>query len=149
KCSYCYEVQVGFHGTGKSMSVETGKRSIDMYLERSGNRKYLDVTFFGGEPLLNFKLVRELVGYSLERASQLDKHITFKLTTNGFLLTREVIDFLVAHNFAVMISIDGDESANDIHRRDHAGPGVGRTVLTNAKTLIEAQRKANVRPAVI
>jgi len=149
KCTYCYEVKAGFHGTGKSMSSEIGRMAVDQVLARSGNRKDLDINFFGGEPLLNFTRIKELVKYATEQASALGKSITFKITTNGVLLTDEVITFLVKHGFGVMISIDGDPEANDVHRRDHAGRGVGKAVIENAKRLVRAQQEAGVRPACI
>ncbi|MEQ1891138.1 MAG: radical SAM protein [Planctomycetota bacterium] len=149
KCTYCYEVDAGFHGTGKSMKSATGRRSIDLFLERAGPRKQLDITFFGGEPLLNFELVRELVDYARERARALDKEITFKLTTNGVLLDDEIIAYLVENRFAVMISLDGEPEKNDLMRKDHAGRGTGEKVLEHARKLVAAQRAAGVREACV
>lgn len=149
KCTYCYEVAAQFHGTGKSMSVETGLQSLELLFERLGRRKHLDVTFFGGEPLLNFQLVRQLVARAYERAKELDKTVSFKLTTNATLLDDEKIRFLVEHQFAVMISLDGPPQAADLQRIDHAGRGTTAKATTNARRLIAAQRAAGVREAMI
>ena len=148
-CSYCYEVKNGFHGTGGRMSSEIGRRAVDLMFERSRSRRHLDVNFFGGEPLLNLKLVRELVGYAEARAEREEKQVSFKMTTNGVLLDDDAIAFLVEKQFGVMLSLDGPPEKNDVHRRDHKGRGSGEQVLENAKRLISAQRRAGVREACI
>ncbi|MEM7308945.1 MAG: radical SAM protein [Planctomycetota bacterium] len=149
KCTYCYEVQNGFHQTGSRMDLETGKRSIELLIERSGRRPYVEITFFGGEPLLNFRLIRELVAYCGTRAEETGKRFHFQLTTNATLLSDEVIAFLVEHRFGVMVSIDGPPEWNDLHRVDLEGRGSGEAALDGARRLVAAQRAAGLREAMV
>ena len=149
KCSYCYEVLSGFHSTGKSMSLDAGKRSVDFLITRSGSRKDIEITFFGGEPLMNFPLIKELVDYSRTKGTEVGKSLYFQLTTNATLLTDEVIEFLVRHDFTIMVSLDGPPELSDIHRKDLAGKGVASKAIENALRLVSAQRAAGQRPAMI
>lgn len=148
-CSYCYEVQNGFHATGKRMDLETGKRSVEFLIQRSGPRQDIDITFFGGEPLMNFELVRQLVEYCDARGAELGKRFGYQLTTNCTLLNDEMIAFLVKHEFGLMLSIDGPPELHDIHRKHLGGAGSGAVALENARRLVAAQRKAGVREAMI
>jgi uncharacterized protein len=148
-CSYCYEVVNGFHKTGKRMDFETGRRSIEFLIRRSGNRRDIEVTFFGGEPLLNFPLIRQLVDYCRSREAETGKHFTYQITTNCTLLDDEIIAYLVEHKFSVMASIDGPPELHDIHRKDLGGGGSGAIAVENAKRLVIAQRRAGVREAMI
>ena len=149
KCTYCYEVQSGFHATGTKMDLETGKRSVEFLIQRSGNRPDVEITFFGGEPLMNFKLMQELVDYSKSREAEVGKRFHYQVTTNGTLLTDEVIAYLVEHEFGVMLSIDGPPELNDRHRVDLGGRGTGAAAIANAKRLVEAQRAAGQREAMV
>jgi uncharacterized protein len=149
RCAYCYEVQSGFHGSGRSMDFETGKKSIEYFFKASGPRHDLTITFFGGEPLLAYGLVKRLVEYSEARAKELGKSITFKITTNATLLSAEIIEFLVDKPFAVMVSLDGPPELADKYRVDSSGKGTTRKALENAKRLISAQRAHGRREAAI
>ncbi|MCC6409374.1 MAG: radical SAM protein [Planctomycetes bacterium] len=149
KCTYCYEVAAKFHDTGKSMSLDAGLQSLELLFQRLGKRKHLDITFFGGEPLLNFALVRQLVARAYVRAEELGKTVGFRMTTNGTLLDDEKIAFLVEHRFAVMVSIDGPPEFADRQRIDHAGRGTTAKAVANARRLIAAQRAAGMREAMI
>jgi uncharacterized protein len=149
KCTYCYEVLNGFHSTGKSMGYETGCLSVEFLIKRSGPRRDLEITFFGGEPLLNFPLVRELVAYCRGRETDTGKRFSFQLTTNCTLLNDEIIAFLVEHEFAVMLSLDGPPELHDIHRKDLGGHGTGAVALENAKRLVAAQKRAGIREAMV
>lgn len=149
KCTYCYEVANGFHSTGTRMDLETGKRSVEFLIQRSGTRQHVEITFFGGEPLMNFPLIRELVAYCKQREAQTGKRFAYQLTTNATLLTDEIIAYLVEHQFAVMVSLDGPPELNDRYRVDLRGRGTGATALANARKLAKAQRAAGVREAMI
>lgn len=146
-CTYCYEVAAGFHSTGSSMPAATAEKIIDDYFERSGGRERLVITFFGGEPLLNFPVVRSSVAYAQKLAQSLGKWVGFSITTNGTLMDDEVVEFLVAHKFTVMLSIDGDPEKADIHRKDHGGKGATAKSIANGLRLVKAQRSAGIREA--
>lgn len=148
-CTYCYEVISGFHSTGKRMDSETGRRSVEFLIQRSGSRRDLEITFFGGEPLMNFELVRELVTYCRSREADTGKRFSFQMTTNCTLLDDEKIEYLVANQFSMMLSIDGPPELHDVHRKDLGGAGTGAVALEKAKALVAAQRAAGVREAMI
>ena len=94
RCRYCFAGTGAFHGQRLLMPLEVGQKAIDMLIARSGNRKFLELDFFGGEPLMNFDVVKQLVAYGKERAAERGKTIRFTLTTNAYALTDEIIDFL-------------------------------------------------------
>lgn len=148
-CSYCYEVGTGFHGSGGAMSLERAIEIVEDYIERSGDRRQLAVTFFGGEPLLNFPVIVEVVKYLKRRGVELGKTFGWSLTTNGTLLTKERVDYLVREGFTVMVSLDGDPQRADRHRIDLAGKGATKRALEGAERLVQAQRKADQREATI
>lgn len=148
-CTYCYEVQSGFHSTGTRMDYETGVRSVEFLIQRSGRRRDLEVTFFGGEPLLNFELIQQLVDYCKSREPETGKRFCYQITTNATLLSDEMLAYLVEHEFSVMVSIDGPPDKNDLYRVDLGGRGTGAKAIANAKRLVAAQREAGVREAMI
>ncbi len=145
KCSYCYEVKNGFHGTGKRMPADMGRAIVDFAFQRARKRGVVDINFFGGEPLLNFELVRELVDYAEKLGVEHRKHLSFRMTTNAVLMTPEIADFLVEKRFGVMVSLDGDPSKADSNRKDHSGRGTSRKALDGAKLLRDRQRVAGLR----
>jgi uncharacterized protein len=151
KCTYCYEVKSGFHTSSakKSMDLETAKRSVDDLVRRSGGRPNLQVTFFGGEPLINFELVQEVVAYCKSIAESTRKNFGYAITSNGVLLTDAIIAFLVREQFTVMISLDGRPEGADKARVDLGGRGVAAKATANAQKLVNAQVAANQRPALI
>lgn len=149
KCTYCYEVLSGFHATGKRMEFEAAQRSVEHLIRRSGNRRDVEITFFGGEPLLNYPLIEQVVAYCHEREQQLDKTFHYQITTNCTLLTDEMIEFFVRERFGAMVSLDGPPELNDIHRVDLGGAGTGALALANAKKLVAAQKAAGLRPAMV
>lgn len=148
-CDYCYEVLSGFHFTGGKMPFATARAILDHYLERARPRKAITVTFFGGEPLLNFEVVSQCVDHCDRHARDHGQAIGYSLTTNGTLLTAEIIRYLVEHEFAVMLSIDGDPRRADVHRHDHRGRGATARAVANGKLLVDAQRRAGVREACV
>jgi len=122
-CEYCFAAQGKYHGERAVMSFEVGKRALDFLIENSGTRHNLEVDFFGGEPLMNFEVVKQLVAYarSIEKAH--DKHFRFTLTTNGMLINDDVIDFANREMDNVVLSLDGRKSVNDRFRKTAGGQG--------------------------
>lgn len=148
-CTYCYEVENDFHATAGAMPFDRAKAAVDSLIERSGSHKELEITFFGGEPLLNFSGIRRVVTYAKAAAADVGKSFHFQITTNGVLLTPRVIDYLLEERFSVMVSFDGDVEQSDTHRLDTRGRGVGAQVLENIDALIARQREAGLRVAKV
>jgi len=144
RCVYCFADAGGFAGNRSLMPLETGKRAIDFLLEKSGARRNLEVDFFGGEPLMNFDVVKELVLYGREREKEYGKSIRFTLTTNGLLLDEEKTGFINDHMDNVILSIDGRPEVNDRMRKTTSGEGTYALMIDNLKTFVEA-RKANIK----
>ena len=122
-CSYCFASQGKYHGERALMSPEVGRRAFDFLIENSGSRRNLEVDFFGGEPLMNWQLVKDLVAYARGREEQTGKHFRFTLTTNGMLIDDEVIDFCNKEMNNVVLSLDGRKEIHDRLRVDYAGNG--------------------------
>lgn len=123
RCKYCFAGTGAFGGSRTLMSFETGKKGIDFVLESSGHRNHCEVDFFGGEPLLNFKVVKDLVHYGRKAAADLNKTIKFTLTTNGVLLDESVQDFLEQEKISVVLSLDGRPEVHDRMRPYADGRG--------------------------
>ena len=142
-CTYCFASQGKFHGERALMSFETGKRALDFLVEHSGSRTNLEVDFFGGEPLMNFGVVKELVSYarSVEKAAQ--KHFRFTLTTNGVNIDDDVIDFANRECHNVVLSLDGRKEIHDRFRKDYAGNGSFDRVVPKFQRLVKARGGKN------
>lgn len=123
RCNYCFAGTGAFGGHRGLMDLETGKKAIDFVLEASGHRKHCEVDFFGGEPLMNYRVVKELVHYGKEAAQKRGKTIKFTLTTNAVLLTEEVQEFLEQEEISVVLSIDGRPEVHDRMRPYASGKG--------------------------
>lgn len=130
-CSYCFAAQGKYHGERAVMSLETGKRAIDFLIENSGAHKNLDIDFFGGEPLMNWDVVKQLVEYGRRQEKLHDKNIRFTLTTNGVLLNDEVIDFCNKEMHNVVLSLDGRPEVHNRFRKDYNGVGSYEKILPN------------------
>ncbi len=128
-CSYCFASQGEYHGDRALMSLEVGKRALDFLVENSGTHKNLDVDFFGGEPLMNWEVVKALVAYGRELEKAHGKNIRFTLTTNGVLLDDEVTEFCNREMHNVVLSLDGRKDVHDRFRVDHAGKGSYEKIL--------------------
>ena len=113
KCKYCFAKQGDFGGKAELMPLEVGKKAMDFLVANSGNRRNLDVDFFGGEPLMNWEVVKELVKYGREIEKPAGKNMRFTITTNGVLLDDEKIDFINEHMHNVVLSLDGRKEIND------------------------------------
>ncbi len=138
-CSYCFASQGKYHGERALMSFEVGKRALDFLIENSGTRKNLEVDFFGGEPSLNFDVVKRLVEYAREVEGKHGKNFRFTYTTNGMLLTDEMIEFLNRECHNVVLSLDGRKEVNDHFRRDYMGRGSYDTIVPNFQRLVESR----------
>lgn len=137
RCRYCFAGAGGYTRDRKLMSLEVGKKALDFLFEKSGNIHNLEVDMFGGEPLLNFDVVRELVAYGRARERELGKKIAFTITTNGALLDDETIDFINAEFSNVVLSIDGRKEVNDRMRTFVDGSGTYDAILPKFKKLVE------------
>jgi uncharacterized protein len=116
-CTYCYEPDGAKYGPAPiRMEWDTARASVDMLLEKSGKNREVNIVFFGGEALLNFKLMKRVVAYAEQKGGEAGKKVDFSITTNGTLLVDEIIDFLQEHRFGVTISIDGPKEIHDRRR---------------------------------
>ncbi len=137
RCGYCFASTGDYHGGRKLMSLETAKAGIDFLLEKSGTRKRLEVDFFGGEPLLNFDVIKETVRYGREKEKALGKRIGFTMTTNGVLLNDENIEYLNENMDNVVVSLDGRPEVNDRMRKFVGGKGTTEDLLPLIKKFVE------------
>lgn len=137
RCKYCFASQGDFKGDRSLMTFETGKKALDFLLQNSGNRRNLEVDFFGGEPLMNFDLVKKLVAYGREEEKKYDKHFRFTITTNGVLLDDEIQDFINENMDNVVLSIDGRKEINDEMRPTTNGKGSYDMIVPKFKELID------------
>ena len=142
-CSYCFASQGKYHGDRAVMSLEVGKRALDFLIENSGSRRNLEVDFFGGEPLLNFDVVKELVKYAREREVECGKNFRFTLTTNGMLIDDDVIDFANREMSNVVLSLDGRKEVHDRFRVDYAGRGSWEQIVPKFQKLVKAREGKN------
>ncbi|MBO5945065.1 MAG: thioether cross-link-forming SCIFF peptide maturase [Clostridia bacterium] len=138
-CSYCFASQGKYQGDRALMSFEVGKRAFDFLIENSGTRRNLEVDFFGGEPSLNFEVVKKLVKYAREVEGQYGKNFRFTYTTNGMVLTDEMIEFLNENMHNVVLSLDGRREVNDHFRRDYSGKGSYDTIVPNFQKLVKSR----------
>ena len=122
-CDYCFAAQGKYHGDRALMSFEVGKRALDFLIENSENQKNLEVDFFGGEPLMNWEVVKQLVAYGRSREEETGKHFRFTLTTNGVLVDDEVIEFSNQEMNNVVMSLDGRREVHDALRKTVTGRG--------------------------
>lgn len=122
-CAYCFASQGKYHGERALMSFEVGKRALDFLIENSGTRHNLEVDFFGGEPLMNWDVVKELVSYARVQEKIHNKNFRFTLTTNGVLVDDDVIDFCNKEMSNVVLSLDGRPEVHDRLRVDYMGRG--------------------------
>lgn len=122
-CRYCFAEEGEYHGRRAMMSYEVGKQALDFLIANSGNRKNLEVDFFGGEPLMNWKVVKDLVAYGRSQEKIHNKHFRFTLTTNGVLLNDEIMEFPNKEMDNVVLSIDGRREVHDFMRPFRKGAG--------------------------
>jgi len=138
-CSYCFASQGKYHGDRAVMSFEVGKRALDFLIENSGTRRNLEVDFFGGEPLMNFDVVKQLVAYARSVEKEKGKNFRFTLTTNGMLIDDDVIDFANRECSNVVLSLDGRKEIHDRYRVDYAGNGSWERIVPKFQELVKAR----------
>ena len=136
-CSYCFASQGKYHGERAVMSYEVGKRALDFLMENSGTRRNLEVDFFGGEPLMNFQVVKDLVAYARSVEQERGKNFRFTLTTNGVLVDDEVIDWANRECSNVVLSLDGRKEIHDRFRVDYAGKGSWEKIVPKFQRFVE------------
>lgn len=137
-CSYCFASQGDFGGGRSVMSPEIGRQAVDFLILNSGERELLELDFFGGEPLMGWETVRSVVAYALEQGPRQGKRFKFSLTTNGVLLTDEVIAFLLEHQVSVVLSLDGRKDINDRMRPFEGGASSYDRIVPRFLTLARA-----------
>lgn len=142
-CAYCFASQGKYHGERAVMSLDVGKRALDFLIENSGTRRNLEVDFFGGEPLMNWEVVKGLVRYAREREKEVDKRFRFTLTTNGLLIDDDVIDFCNREMHNVVLSLDGRKEIHDKWRVDYAGNGSWERIVPKFQKLVKARGGKN------
>ena len=138
-CSYCFASQGKYHGERALMSFEVGKRALDFLMENSGTRHNLEVDFFGGEPLMNWDVVKQLVAYARSVEKERGKNFRFTLTTNGVLIDDDVIDFANKEMSNVVLSLDGRKQIHDRYRVDYAGKGSWERIVPKFQKLVDAR----------
>lgn len=139
RCEYCFASTGDFGKGRKLMSLETGKQAIDFLLNNSGDRQNLELDFFGGEPLMNFDVVKQIVEYARSKEKEYNKNFRFTITTNGLLLDDDKIDFINKEMSNVVLSIDGRKEVNDRVRKRVDGSGCYDKIITNYKKLVDSR----------
>ena len=142
-CSYCFASQGHYQGERAVMSFEVGKRALDFLVENSGTRHNLEVDFFGGEPLMNFQVVKDLVKYARSIEKQYNKNFRFTLTTNGVLIDDDVIDFCNKEMSNVVLSLDGRKEVHDRFRVDYNNKGSYDKIVPKFKKLVQMRDNKN------
>ena len=136
-CSYCFASQGHDHGESGLMSFETGKRALDFLIKNSGTRRNLEVDFFGGEPLVNFQVCKDLVAYARSIEKEKGKNFRFTLTTNGVGLTEEIMDWANEECHNVVLSLDRRKEVNDRFRVDRKGKGSYDQIVPKFQRFVE------------
>lgn len=139
RCKYCFADEGAYHSVRETMSFEVAKSAIDFLLENSGNRKVLEVDFFGGEPLMNFDVVKRTVYYAKAEAEKRGKRFLFTTTTNGLLLDDETIRFLNEEMENVVLSLDGRKEVHDAVRKTVNGKGSFDAVIEKIKKFVRCR----------
>ncbi len=142
-CEYCFASQGKYSGERALMSFETGKRALDFLIEHSGSRRNLEVDFFGGEPLMNWQVVKDLVKYARSVEKQHNKNFRFTLTTNGMLIDDEVIEFSNREMSNVVLSLDGRREIHDRYRVDYEGRGSWDRIVPKFQEFVKRRGDKN------
>ena len=140
-CQYCFAEEGEYHGRRALMSFEVGKKALDFLIANSGSRRNLEVDFFGGEPLMNFQVVKDLVAYGREQEKIHDKKFRFTLTTNGVLLNDEIMEFCNKEMGNVVLSIDGRKEVHDKMRPFRKGAGSYDLVVPKFQKFAESRNQ--------
>ena len=147
-CGYCYEYSADkisqTEGKPKYMNHAIAESSVDLLIKESASRPSVHVTFFGGETLLNFGLMRTTVEYAKRKCAEAGKTVEFSLTTNATLLTEQIVDFMSEHKIGVTVSIDGDKELNDRMRVFHDGRGSYNIIVPKIQMLLKRHRTNSI-----
>ena len=142
-CKYCFAEEGEYHGRRALMSYEVGKKALDFLIKNSGNRRNLEVDFFGGEPLMNWQVVKDLVAYGREQEKLHNKKFRFTLTTNGVLLNDEVMEFCNKEMGNVVLSVDGRKEVHDYMRPFRKGAGSYDLIIPKFQKFAESRNQDN------
>ncbi len=142
-CRYCFAEEGEYHGRRALMSYEVGKQALDFLIANSGSRRNLEVDFFGGEPLMNWQVVKDLVAYGREQEKLHNKNFRFTLTTNGVLLNDEVQEFVNREMSNVVLSIDGRKEVHDRMRPFRGGKGSYDLIVPKFQALADSREQKN------
>lgn len=142
-CKYCFAEEGEYHGRRALMSFEVGKKALDFLVKNSGNRVNLEVDFFGGEPLMNWQVVKDLVAYGRSLEEPYHKKFRFTLTTNGILLNDEVLEFANREMANVVLSIDGRKEIHDLMRPFRGGQGSYDSIVPKFQKVAESRDQMN------
>lgn len=143
-CSYCYKEDLATPSKGQKMAFETAQKSVEMLLAENPERDDYNVVFFGGEPLSNMPLIRQVVEWAEPWFAARGKGVNFSLTTNGTLLTEDLVDWLDAHRFGLTVSMDGPKTLHDLNRKSVGGKGTYDTVAAKVRMLLGRYRSRPV-----
>lgn len=142
-CRYCFAEEGEYHGRRALMSFEVGKKALDFLIANSGSRRNLEVDFFGGEPLMNWQVVKDLVAYGREQEKIHDKNFRFTLTTNGVLLNDEIMEFVNQEMGNIVLSIDGRQQVHDKMRPFRGGAGSYELIVPKFQKAAESRKQTN------
>lgn len=143
RCRYCF-AGAGYYGGKRGlMSFDVAKKAVDFLLAASQGRKHCEIDFFGGEPLLNFQVLKDTVDYARQQGEALGKVLKFTVTSNALLITSEVREYLNRENVSIVLSLDGREEVHDRMRKTLGGGGSWQQVLQNCKTLVSGRGGEN------
>lgn len=143
RCKYCFASQGDFKGDRLLMPLDVGKKALDFLVKNSGNRRNLEVDFFGGEPLMNFEVVKGLVDYGRSLEKKYNKNFRFTITTNGILLDDEKIEYIDRNMSNVVLSLDGRKEVNDRMRNTITGEGSYDIIVPKFKKMVKKREKEN------
>lgn len=142
-CKYCFAEEGEYHGRRALMSLEVGKKALDFLIANSGSRRNLEVDFFGGEPLMNWEVVKELVNYGRLKEAEYNKRFRFTLTTNGVLLNDEIMEFCNKEMSNVVLSLDGRKEIHDFMRPSRNGKGSYDIIVPKFQKFAKSRNQAN------
>jgi len=143
RCEYCFASQGDFKGQRMLMDFDAGKKAIDFLLDNSGSRKNLEVDFFGGEPLMNFEVVKQIVTYARSKEIEYDKNLRFTITTNALALNEDTMKYINDNMYNVVLSIDGRKSVNDKMRSTISGEGTYSLIVDNITKMAKLRKEKN------
>lgn len=142
KCKYCFAEEGEYKGKRKMMSVEVGKKAIDFVIKKSGPRRNIEVDLFGGEPIMAFKNIKEIVDYAREQEKLFNKNIRFTMTTNATLLNDDIMEYIDKNMGNIVLSIDGRKDVNDSVRIRYDGSGTYDSIMPKIKKMVDKRDKS-------